>query len=218
MVPFDIENPIKEGNQVNWLMDDATYQSMVVEFLRQHPIRYMQKGKLGAIICGGVLTLLVFTSYLLEYQPENPLVHVLVIITGLLLLSFPVILLLLLCYNPSENNPLSYHREELLQRICEIPFVLDYTSMQSLETSDGIMRNYRLSLSDKNDDGCLRKALDLADFQFALDRLPRQSELTLMAIRISITEITRGDDDRPLVHVRIRDWIEVGNSKSQPVT
>ena len=212
MVSFDIERLIKEGmldNQVNWLMDDVTYQNMIVEFLRQHPIRYMSEGKLGTIICGGMLAFFVFSSYLLNYQPENSLTRSLTIITYLLLLSFPLILLILMCYNPSENNPIARHREKVLQHICEIPFVLDYASTRELETSDGIMRNYQLSLSNKNNDRDLRSALNLADFQFSIDKLPRQNELTLMARKASVTEIVRGEDDRPLVHVRIHDWIEV---------
>ena len=213
MALFDIKNSIKKdmmNNQINWLMDDDAYRRMTDEFLRKHPIRYMSEEKLGFILFGGMLMLTVFSAGFLEHHQENLLVERIFADFGILFFFFsPIIILMLMCYDPLANNPIARYRHEVLQRICDIPFILDYMSARALETSDGIMRNYQLTLREMNNDGDLRSTLDLADFQFSIDKLPRQNELTLMARKASVTEISRGEDDRPLVHVHIHDWIEV---------
>ena len=97
----------------------------------------------------------------------------------------------------------------MLWHLRNIPFVLDYRNVRTLESSGGNVQRYCLSLSDRNDDEDLRRALDATELRFTLDKLPHKDELTLQVRDATVTQIARGDSVRPIAHIRVTDWIEV---------
>ena len=97
----------------------------------------------------------------------------------------------------------------MLWHLRNIPFVLDYRNVRTLESSGGNVQRYCLSLSDRNDDEDLRRALDATELRFTLDKLPHKDELTLRVRDATVTRIARGDSVRPIAHIRVNNWIEV---------
>lgn len=125
------------------------------------------------------------------------------------MMSVPASLLIIAIYKPIYNVPFARHRDDALRRLSSIPFVLDYRNVRTFESSDGDVQRYCLTLSDKNEDESLRRALDVVEPRFTMDKLPHKDELTLRVRGASITRIARGDSTRPIAHMRVTDWIEV---------
>lgn len=131
------------------------------------------------------------------------------LLLAIYLMSIPASLLVCAIYDPIHNVPFARHRDYALRRLSNIPFVLDYRNVRTLESSDGTVQRYNLTLSDRNDDEDLRRALDATELRFTLDKLPHKDELTLRVKDATITRIARGDSVRPIAHIRVNNRIEV---------
>ena len=125
------------------------------------------------------------------------------------LMSIPASLLVCAVHKPIYNVPFARHRDDALRRLSNIPFVLDYRNVSTLESSGGNVQRYCLTLSDRNDDDDLRRALDVTELRFTLDKLPHKDELTLRVRDVTVTRSARGNSTKPIAHIRVNNWIEV---------
>lgn len=128
---------------------------------------------------------------------------------AIFMMSIPASILIFALYSPIYNVPFARYRTDALRRLSSIPFVLDYRNVRTLESSNGSVQRYHLTLSDRNDDENLRCALDTVELGFFMDKLPHKNWLTLRVRDATVTQIVKGDSVRPIAHMRVTDWIEV---------
>lgn len=208
------DDPINEGEIVSWtgwLMDDDSFDEMVEESRRRHPIRNSPDDLIILCLFIGIPALFIILVAIGVNVPESAYAWCGII--GVVAFS---VLLGLACYfcfcYQAPADTLVRCRRDALQRLCKIPFVVNYRFYREIETSDGKAYEYYLSLSDKNDNDDLRCVLDVADIEFEFGTAchqPSKNKLNVMSKSASVERISKGDDERPTIKMRINGWKEI---------
>ena len=206
------DDPINDGEIVSWtgwLMDDDSFDEMVEEVRRRHPIKCRVPSLslplfFASFLSPFVVVLIACASNVTESNAVWYLALALV-----LLLVFSVFSCVADDYELPEEGSLIRHRDDAISRLRKIPFVVDYHFSRKLETSTGNKSEYYLSLSDGNNNEDLKRVLDVADIDFDVYKLPSKKKLTIKSRSAEVLRITKGEAERPTIHVRINSWEEI---------
>lgn len=200
------DDPINEGEIVSWigwLMDDDSFDEMVEEARRKHPI----KSRIPYLSMPLFLASLAALFIGIVVAPKTDFVWQLLI--GAVACGVLFVLgCAALVYEPPECVLINRHCNAVC-RLCKIPFVLDYRFSRKLETSSGDVHRYCLSLSDENDNDDLNRVLDIADIDFFISPLPSKKKMTVMSRSAKVECIVKKDGERPTIKVHIDSWKEI---------
>ena len=209
------DDPINEGEIVSWtgwLMDDDSFDEMVEEVRRRHPIKNAADGLSDlSILVGLLVPLIIILIACAVNAPKSALGWC----AGVALVVFSVSMAFgfeFCFFYQTPVDVLTCRRRDALQRLCKIPFVVDYRFCRKIETSDGEAYEYELSLSGKNDNDDLRSVLDVADIEFEFGAAcpqPAKNKLKVMSKSAKVERISNGDDGRPTIKMRINGWVEI---------